>query len=83
MTSEKIKKHSIRRLIIVTIPIYLLIDIIIWNVALFFIYGRSIPHVYGVKIIFSVVAFIFFFKYLRMWNSNLDFFINARILYFF
>ena len=80
MTSEKIKKHSIRRLIIVTIPIYLLIDIIIWNVALFFIYGRSIPHVYGVKIIFSVVAFIFFFKYLRMWNSNLDIKLSGKVI---
>ena len=58
MASEKIKLHVIRRLKILTIPIYLLVDIVIWNIALFFVY-KEIPPIYGLKIVFSAIAFMF------------------------
>lgn len=82
MASEKIKKHVSRRLKILTIPIYLLIDIVIWNIALFFIYGEVSP-IYGVKILFAAISFIFFFKYLRMWNANSSVKLAHRIIFIF
>lgn len=82
MTPEKIKQHVIRRLKILTIPIYLLIDIIMWNIALYFIY-KDIPPVYGIKILFSVVSFILFFKYLKMWNANTGIKLAGKVIFIF
>ncbi|WP_295153865.1 methyl-accepting chemotaxis protein [uncultured Brachyspira sp.] len=82
MTPEKIKQHVISRLKVLTIPIYLLIDIFTWNTALFFIY-KSVPPIYGVKILFSVISFIFFFKYLKMWNANSNIKLASKIIFTF
>ena len=79
MASEKIKLHVIRRLRILTIPLYLLVDIVIWNITLFFIY-KEIPPIYGLKIVFSAISFIFFFKYLKMWKSNSEIKLASRVL---
>ena len=82
MTPEKIKQYVISRLKILTIPIYLFIDILVWNLTLFFIY-KSIPPIYGVKILFSIVSFIFFFKYLKIWNSNSNIKLAGKIIFTF
>ncbi|MEI0510007.1 methyl-accepting chemotaxis protein [Brachyspira intermedia] len=79
MASEKIKIHVIRRLRILTIPLYLLVDIVIWNIALFFIY-KEIPPIYGLKIVFSAISFIFFFKYLKMWRLNSEIKLASRVI---
>ncbi|KLI30316.1 methyl-accepting chemotaxis protein [Brachyspira hyodysenteriae] len=82
MASDKIKQHVIRRLKILTIPIYLLVDIVIWNIALFFIY-KEVPPIYGLKILFSAISFIFFFKYLKMWNTNSNIRLASRVIFIF
>ena len=82
MASEKIKLHVIRRLKILTIPIYLLVDIVIWNIALFFVY-KEIPPIYGLKIVFSAIAFIFFFKYVKMWNNGSEIRLASRVIFVF
>lgn len=82
MASDKIKQHVIRRLKILTIPIYLLVDIVICNIALFFIY-KEVPPIYGLKILFSAISFIFFFKYLKMWNTNSNIRLASRVIFIF
>lgn len=79
MVLEKLKQHVISRLKVFTIPIYLLIDIVVWNVILFFIY-KEIPQIYGIKIIFAIISFIFFFKYLKRWKSNVEIKLALRLL---
>ncbi|MBW5409059.1 methyl-accepting chemotaxis protein, partial [Brachyspira hampsonii] len=82
MASEKIKLHVIRRLKILSIPLYLLVDIVIWNIALFFIY-KEMPTIYGLKIVFSVISFIFLFKYLKIWRINSDIRLASRVILIF
>ncbi|EKV58069.1 methyl-accepting chemotaxis protein [Brachyspira hampsonii 30446] len=82
MASEKIKLHVIRKLKIISIPLYLLVDIVIWNTALFFIY-KEMPPIYGLKIVFSVISFIFLFKYLKIWKINSDIRLASRVLLIF
>ncbi|PCG20702.1 methyl-accepting chemotaxis protein [Brachyspira sp. G79] len=79
MGVDKIKQHVISRIKVFTIPIYLLIDIVVWNVILFFIY-KEIPQIYGIKIIFAIVSFIFFFKYLKRWKSNIEVKLALRLI---
>ena len=79
MGLDKLKQHVISRLKVFTIPIYLLIDIVVWNVILFFIY-KEIPQIYGIKIIFAIVSFIFFFKYLKRWKSNIEVKLALRLI---
>ncbi|MDO6993988.1 methyl-accepting chemotaxis protein [Brachyspira innocens] len=79
MVLDKLKQHVISRLKVFTIPIYLLIDIVVWNVILFFIY-KEVPQIYGIKIIFAIVSFIFFFKYLKRWKSNIEVKLALRLI---
>ncbi|MEI0562759.1 methyl-accepting chemotaxis protein [Brachyspira pulli] len=82
MVADKIKQHVINRLKIIVIPIYILIDICLWNAGLFFIL-KEVPHIYGVKIIFAVISFIFFFKYLKRWKSNIEVKLSIKVILIF
>ena len=79
MVLDKLKQHVISRLKVFAIPIYLLIDIVAWNIILFFIY-KEVPQIYGIKIIFAIVSFIFFFKYLKRWKSNIEVKLALRLI---
>ena len=82
MVLEKLKQHVISRLRVFSIPIYLLIDVVFWNLFMYIIY-RDLPPIYGIKIVLAVVSFIFLFKYLRRWKANAEVKLASRTIFIF
>ena len=82
MVLDKLKQHVISRLKFFIIPIYIIIDIVLWNMYMYLIYKDFLP-VYGIKIILAVVSFIFLFKFLKKWKSNSEVRLAKNIIFMF
>ena len=79
MALDRLKQHIITRLKIFSIPLYLIIDVLMWNADMFFIFCE-LPNIYGIKAVCAIISFIFFFKYLRRWKANVEVKLASKVI---
>jgi len=71
MALNKSKKKLILSLKIQIIGIYILLDLILWYLFLWFsLYDKHAFPFYGVKIVFAIIAFILFLRYCNQWAKG-------------
>lgn len=71
MALNKSKKKLILSLKIQIIGIYILLDLILWYLFLWFsLYDKHAFPFYGVKIVFAIIAFILFLRYCNKWAKG-------------